>query len=131
MARDDRPRRTPHLIQQWGAWVDGRWFFEGDPKTRWARNLARDPRAALSVERGSELVIVYGRVTLGARAERAALERIARAYARKYGRTYRYRPTAAQFEERGINSLTPGKALSWDLKTFGTSQTRFRFSASR
>lgn len=24
----------PHLVQQWGAWVDGRLFFEGSERTR-------------------------------------------------------------------------------------------------
>ena len=121
------PDGAAHLVQQWGAWVDDRWFFEGDPGTRWARNLARDARAVMSVERGSEIVIVYGKVTLGTRAERPVLERVARAYVRKYGRAYRYRPSADQFEERGINALVPSKALSWDVKTFAKSPTRFLF----
>ncbi len=95
--------------------------------TRWARNLARDPRAVMSVERGSEIVIVYGAVTLGARAEGAVLQRMARAYGAKYGRRYGYRPKATQFEERGINALVPAKALSWDVKTFSRSPTRFLF----
>lgn len=119
---------APHLVQQWGAWVGGRWYFEGSPATRWARNLARDPRAVMSVERGSEIVIVYGTVTLGARPDRAVLEDISRAYARKYARGYRYKPTADQFADRGINALLPSKALSWDVKTFGTSPTRFLFA---
>jgi hypothetical protein len=121
------PDGAPHLVQQWGAWVDGRWYFEGSPDTRWARNLARDKRAAMSVERGSEIVIVYGEVTLGARAEPPTLAEVARAYARKYGRVYRYRPTAAELAERGVNVLDPRKALSWDVRTFSRSPTRFRF----
>ncbi len=122
------PDGRPHLVQQWGAWVDDRLFFEGSPETRWARNLARDQRAVVSVERGSKIAIVYGRVTLGARAERSVLERVARAYAAKYGRGYGYRPKATQFEERGINALSPSKVLSWDVKTFGKSPTRFLFT---
>ena len=123
------PDGRPHLVQQWGAWVDGRWYFEGSAETRWARNLARDPRAVMSVERGSEIVIVYGPVTLGARAERTVLEGVSRAYARKYGRGYDYRPSADDFEKRGLNELVPTKALSWDVKRFGTSPTRFNFAA--
>jgi hypothetical protein len=118
----------PHLVQQWGAWVDDRWYFEGSPDTRWARNLRRDPRAVMSVERGSEIAIVYGDVTLGAKAALDVRERIAQAYNAKYGRTYKYRPTAQQFAERGMNALRPSKVLSWDVKRFGQSPTRFRFA---
>ncbi len=121
------PDGRPHLVQQWGAWVDGRWWFEGSPKTRWARNLARDPRAVMSIERGSEIVIVYGTVTLRAHAEPGIVDRIARSYVAKYGRRYDYRPTAAEITERGINALTPSKALTWDVKRFSQSPTRFRF----
>ena len=106
-------------------------FFEGSPDTRWARNLARDPRAVISVERGSEIVIVYGTVTLGARAERNVLEEVSRAYAKKYGRVHKYKPTAEEIEKRGINALVPSKALSWDVKTFGKSPTRFYFDTAR
>lgn len=125
------PDGRPHLVQQWGAWVDGRLFFEGSAETRWARNLARDARAVMSVERGSEIVIVYGTVTLGAPAERTILEDVARAYVRKYGRGYDYKPNADEFEKRGINVLVPTKALSWDVKTFGKSPTRFVFATAR
>ncbi|OLC55221.1 MAG: hypothetical protein AUH85_09700 [Chloroflexi bacterium 13_1_40CM_4_68_4] len=125
------PDGRPHLVQQWGAWVHEQLFFEGSPDTRWARNLARDPRAVISVERGSEIVIVYGTVTLGARAERNVLEEVSRAYAKKYGRVHKYKPTAEEIEKRGINALVPSKALSWDVKTFGKSPTRFYFDTAR
>jgi len=122
------PDGRPHLVQQWGAWVADQWWFEGSPETRWARNLARDPRAVMSLERGSEIVIVYGTVRLGAPTSEAIAERIARSYVAKYGRRYDYRPTAGEIRARGINSLTPSKALSWDVKRFTQSPTRFRFS---
>jgi hypothetical protein len=123
------PDGRPHLVQQWGAWVDDRWYFEGSPETRWARNLARDPRAVMSVERGSEVAIVYGEVTLGAAPEADARERIAKAYNAKYLRTYQYRQTAEQIAAQGMHALTPSKVLSWDVKRFGQSPTRFRFAA--
>jgi len=121
------PDGRPHLVQQWGAWVEDRWWFEGSPQTRWARNLSRDPRAVMSLERGSEIVIVYGTVRLGAPTSEAVAQRIARSYVAKYGREFGYRPTAEAIQERGMNSLTPSKALSWDVKRFSRSPTRFRF----
>jgi hypothetical protein len=121
------PDGTPHLVQQWGAWVEDRLVFEGSSDARWARNLARDARAAVSVERGSEIVIVYGTARLNASVERRVLESAARAYARKYARTYRYKPSVEDFERRGVHVFEPSKALSWDVKRFGTSPTRFLF----
>jgi hypothetical protein len=38
------PDGSPHLVQQWCAWVDDTIYFEGSDRTRWARNLAGDPR---------------------------------------------------------------------------------------
>ena len=34
----------PHLVQQWGAWVNDHLYFEGSERTHWAQNLARDAR---------------------------------------------------------------------------------------
>ena len=123
------PDGAPHLVQQWGAWIDGRWHFEGSGETRWARNLARESRVTMSVERGSEIVIVYGTVTVGKSPSREFGERLARAYASKYGRTYKYRPKPTAWDEGGLFTLAPSKALSWDVKRFGQSPTRFLFAA--
>ena len=118
----------PHLVQQWGAWLDDCLYFEGSPKTRWARNLARDARLAVSVERGTEIVILEGIAEAIARPERALAERISRTYGTKYGRTYRYRPKPDQWDENGLYVLRPAKAFAWDVKTFSRSPTRFVFS---
>ena len=40
---------APHLVEQWCAWVDDTLYFEGSDRTRWARNLARDPRLRQTV----------------------------------------------------------------------------------
>src|SRR5689334_10738152 len=59
---------APHMVQQWGVWVDDILYFEGSDKTRWARNLARDPRLAFGVNVAdkavygtAEVAIVRGR----------------------------------------------------------------------
>ncbi len=50
----------PHAIPIWGAWTDQQVFFEGGPRTRWARNLATNPRVAMHLESGEDVVIVEG-----------------------------------------------------------------------
>jgi hypothetical protein len=122
------PDGRPHLVQQWGAWLDGRWHFEGNAETRWARNVARESRVAMSVERGTEIVIVYGVVRAGRSPSPEFGARLAREYARKYGRTHNYRPKPTAWDEGGLYTLEPDKALSWDVKTFGKSPTRFLFA---
>ena len=53
---------APHLIPIWGAWVGDRWYVEGGP-TRWQRNLRENPRMAIHIEIGDEVVIVEGSAT--------------------------------------------------------------------
>ena len=53
---------TPHVRPLWGVWVGGNLYFDGHPKTRWARNLARDPRASVHLESAAHVVIVEGLV---------------------------------------------------------------------
>ena len=43
----------PHLVQQWGVWIDQQLFFEGSERTGWARNLARDPRISFGMQSGN------------------------------------------------------------------------------
>src|SRR6476619_4314941 len=47
---------APHLIPIWGAWVGDRWYVEGGP-TRWQRNLRENPKLAIHIEIGDEVVI--------------------------------------------------------------------------
>jgi len=54
------PDGKPHLVGQWGAWIDDRWYFEGGADTKWARNVAREPRIAMGAERGTAAVMVEG-----------------------------------------------------------------------
>jgi pyridoxamine 5'-phosphate oxidase-like protein len=61
VGRDGRP----HAIPTWGAWAGDRFYCEGSPETRYARNIERDPRVVLHLESADEVVIVEG---IGARA---------------------------------------------------------------
>lgn len=98
---------TPHVRPIWGVWVDSRFYFDGHPHTRWARNLAREPRASVHLESAANALIVDG---LGEDVERTDEElgrRIAAAWEKKYGRLV---PEPAI---RGIFRLTPTRARGW------------------
>jgi hypothetical protein len=117
----------PHLVQQWGAWVGEHLYFEGSERTRWARNLARDPRVAFGTQTGSRAVFGQGTVDVVRGVEPQLAKRIASQYTAKYGRTFDYRPTAKQYETGHAFRARPTKIIAFDVKHFDTSGTRFTF----
>jgi hypothetical protein len=120
------PDGKPHLVGQWGAWVGDRWYFEGVQDTRWARNLAREPRIAMGAERGTSAVMVEGRAERVPAVDDETAVAITRQYGRKYGRVYDYRPKPEQWKSGGF-VLMPDKVFAWDVRGFPRSVTRYRF----
>lgn len=118
----------PHLVQQWGAWVDNTLWFDGSDKTRWARNLSRDPRLGFGMQIGDRAVYGDAIVDIVRGVERKLALRIAGQYAAKYARGFKYRPTAEQFEQRQVFRARPEKLIAFDVKRFNTSAARFTFS---
>lgn len=70
-----RPDGTPHSVPRWGVWVDGRFYYDGAPTTRHVRNVDKNPACTLTLESGTEVVIVEG-VSTATSAERARLVRL-------------------------------------------------------
>ena len=113
------PDRRPHVTPLWGVWVDGAFYFDGMPTTRWARNVASNPAAALHLEEGEAVVIVDGLVddletdaTLG--------EQIVQAWDAKYGRLHPD-PVGS-----GVFRLRPRRARGWSVAAL-TDGTRWQF----
>lgn len=73
----------PHLMPNWGAWVDNYCFFNTDPTTRKGRNLGQNPNISIAVQDGQHGVIIEG-VAAGV-INKALLTRIDDQYERKYG----------------------------------------------
>ena len=117
----------PHLVQQWGAWVDDHLYFEGSERTHWAQNLARDARVAFGTQTGTRALFGQGTVDVVRGVTADIAKRIARQYATKYGRTFDYRPKAAQYEKGHVFRATPSKIIAFDVKHFTASGTRFTF----
>jgi hypothetical protein len=111
-----KPEGAPHTMPVWGLWLEDAFVFSTSPKSRKGRNLARDPRVVVHVERDDDVVILEGE------AEPAQLdELIADAYAAKYD----YRPELGSADE-GWYRLRPRLAQAWD-RDFPRSVTRFTF----
>jgi hypothetical protein len=117
----------PHLVQQWGVWIDQQLFFEGSDRTRWARNLARDPRMAFGLQSGDTAAYGDGQADIIRGVPRALARRIAAQYTAKYGRGFKYRPKAEQYEKGHVFRLRPEKLIAFDVHRFNTSATRFTF----
>ena len=115
---------NPHVIPIWGAWVDDRWYVEGGP-TRWQRNLRANPKLAIHIEIGTEVVIVEG---VG-RELIAPPEPLSGAILGGYAkyRAIGYEATADHWTEGGLWELRPVKAFAWSK--FPDDMTRFRFEA--
>jgi hypothetical protein len=121
-----RPDGTPHVVPRWGVWLDGRFWYDGAPTTRHARNLDANPACALHLESGTEVVIVEG-TSVPTRAPADSLGvRIAAAFAKYHDQGYS--PTAdawAGEDGGGLRVLTPARALAWFA--FPKDATRFTF----
>jgi len=117
----------PHIVQSWGVWVDGALYFEGSDRTRWARNIARDPRVGFGMQHGD--MAVYGEAAgdILRGVDRKLAARIATQYAAKCGRSFKYRPQAEQYERGPVFRARPEKLIAFDVKKFNTSAARFTF----
>ncbi|MHB8641534.1 MAG: pyridoxamine 5'-phosphate oxidase family protein [Gaiellaceae bacterium] len=101
------PTGAAHVRPLWGVWVERALYFDGHPLSRWARNIARDGRASFHLEDATNVVIVEGHAEDLQRTDQALGERIAAAWAAKYGKLV---PDAAA---NGIFRLLPTKARAW------------------
>lgn len=112
------PDGRPHAAPVWGLWLEDGFHFGTSRASRKGRNLDRDPRVAVHLESGDEVVILEGTV------ETIALDdRIADVYTAKYD----YRPNPADAEGERWYRLRPARALAWLERDFPASATRFDF----
>src|SRR6266851_4272636 len=113
----------PHLIQTWAVWIDQQLFFEGSERTKWGRNLARDPRIGFGIQDGHNAAYGNGVADVIRGAPTALARRIAAQYGAKYGPTFKYRPKAEQYATGHVFRVKPEKLIAFDVKKFNTSAT--------
>ena len=114
-----RPDGRPHVTPLWGVWVNGALYLDGLPTTRWARNIAANPAAAVHLESGDDALILEGVVDDGV-TDAETSERIVRAWDAKYGRLH---PRPA---DDGIFRFRPRAARAWSDPSLGDG-TRWQF----
>lgn len=120
-----RPDGTPHSVPRWGVWLDGRFYYDGAPTTRHARNLQGNPACTLTLESGTQVVIVEGVSTATSADPDGLGARLATAF-EKYHPQYAPGPDAWSGQDGGgLRMLIPRRALAWFA--FPTDCTRFTF----
>lgn len=113
----------PHVIPIWGAWAGDAWYVEGGP-TRWKRNLNENPRIAIEIGDGTEVVMVEGDAE-GARPAAADEVELIRAGYKKYADAGIYEIDPANWAHGGLWRMRPKLAIAWS--SFPKDMTRFRF----
>ncbi|HEV8489315.1 MAG TPA: pyridoxamine 5'-phosphate oxidase family protein [Candidatus Limnocylindrales bacterium] len=117
------PGGKPRVRPVDGIFVEGVLYIGGSPETRWARDLASNPRVAVHLDGGMDAVILEGEAAMleaGVAPELA--DRLAAESNRKYPQ---YGMTAENYRGPGPYAIRPRFALAWT--SFPKDVTRFRF----
>ena len=107
----------PHVMPVWGIWIDNAFIFVTDTNSFKARNIRRDPSAAVHLESGDEVVILEGSFD-----EVPPTPEMVSEYERKYDIS----PVGVSDSE-GVYRLRPDKVLAWTESDFPKNATRWRF----
>lgn len=121
-----RPDGRPHSVPRWGVWVDGRFWYDGSPDTVHVRNVEQNPAVTLTLESGSQVVIVEGESHATSAAADGFGQRLAAEF-RKYADAG-YAPTSDSWAGKdggGLRVVTPHRVLAWF--DFPKDCTRFTF----
>lgn len=121
-----RPDGRPHSIPRWGVWLDDRFYYDGSPETRHARNAEANPACTLTLEDGLRPVILEG-TSVATRADAGGLgARLSAAFTKYHDDGYSPAADAWEGEQGGgLRVFTPTTAMAWT--TFPTDATRFVF----
>jgi|SRR5271165_2362237 len=107
----------PHVMPVWGVWVDDAFYFSTGRKSRKGQNLAANPTCTIANDDGEEAVVVDG--SAAPVEDAATLERVAKAYKKKY-----------KMDPRGMGEpifiVRPRTVFGFIEKSFPKSATRWK-----
>lgn len=125
------PAGAPHVVPAWGVWVRRAFWFGSDPGAAKARNLTREPRVAVHLESGDEVVIVHGRAAVVPidHLDRDLATALDEAYTAKYVDQETGEPLSLTDGPEGsaVYRVVPERVLGWLERDFLRSRTRWRF----
>lgn len=118
------PDGRPHVVPRWGVFLDGKFYYDGSPDTRHARNLEKNSNATLHLESGNDVVIMEGTSQTAPKPEPELAQRLSAVYTAKY-RSEGYAPKPDQWDKGGLYVFTPRQCLAWTR--FFENPTKFVF----
>ena len=118
------PDGRPHVVPRWGVYLDGRFYYDGSPETRHARNLGTNPNVTLHLESGNDVVIMEGTSQPASKPDAELARRLSAGYIAKYA-SDGYAPKPDQWDEGGLYVFTPRQCLAWTK--FFENPTKFIF----
>ncbi|NWG35813.1 MAG: pyridoxamine 5'-phosphate oxidase family protein [Chloroflexi bacterium] len=119
-----RPDGRPHVVPRWGVFLDNKFYYDGSPETRHARNIEKNPHVTLNLESGEKAIIMEGTSRAADKPAPAFAQRLANAIGGKYAENG-YSPEPNQWDEGGLFVFTPKQCIAWSV--FYENPTRFVF----
>jgi pyridoxine/pyridoxamine 5'-phosphate oxidase len=113
------PDGSPHALPVWGIWLDHELYFVTKRASKKGRNLLANPKVAIHLESGDDVISFQGRVR--EINNPLHLTKIAATYSEKYDGDQIYPDLEIVFE------LVPRFAFTWSEANYHESATRWRF----
>jgi len=121
------PDGRPHVVPRWGAFLDGKFYYDGSPETRHARNIVSNPHVTLHLESGNDVVIMDGKSAPASKPDPQFAQRLSDALRAKY-KPEGYEPEPNQWNEGGLFVFIPRQCIAWTV--FFENPTKFVFEQS-
>jgi hypothetical protein len=119
-----RPDGRPHVVPRWGAFLEDRFYYDGSPETRHARNIEHNPHVSLHLESGTQVIIMEGTSRPAEKPDEEFAKRLAKAIGGKYT-DQGYTPEPTQWDDGGLFVFTPRQCITWTV--FYENPTKFVF----
>lgn len=119
-----RPNSHPHVVPRWGAFIDNKFYYDGSPETRHARNILGNPNVTLHLESGEKAIILEGASRPADKPDPEFAKQLAKAISAKYA-VLGYAPEPNQWDEGGLYIFTPRQCIAWSK--FNEDPTKFIF----
>lgn len=107
-----RPNGHPHVVPRWGVFIDDKFYYDGSPETRHARNIMKNPYVSLHLENGSEAVILNGTCAPAGKPSPELGKKLSQAYRKKY-KSDGYAPQPNAWDAGGLYVFTPLQCIAW------------------
>jgi nitroimidazol reductase NimA-like FMN-containing flavoprotein (pyridoxamine 5'-phosphate oxidase superfamily) len=107
-----RPNGKPHVVPRWGVFLDDRFYYDGSPETRHARNIVKNPYVSLHLEDGSQAIILDGTAEPAGKPSAELGMRLSKAYRKKY-REMGYSPKPDSWDKGGLYVFRPRQCIAW------------------